>query len=113
MEQTELIVALLIIMTGFVSSGVLGSFYQVLSDKPIGFAVNYQSIIGSVTGVFLCVFAGPFIIMRNTIRGRRIEGRAFGWVVAASALATLWSFFTGIVILQFVFAFSAQLSGLA
>ncbi|MDB5519305.1 MAG: hypothetical protein JWQ17_6063, partial [Tardiphaga sp.] len=33
------------------------------------------------------VFAAPFIIMRNTLRGRRIERRRFEFVMMATVLA--------------------------
>jgi hypothetical protein len=41
------------------------------------------------------VFAAPFIIMRNTIRGRRIEQRRFEFVMLATMLAGLWSMMSG------------------
>lgn len=105
MAQFELLLVGYIIITGFVCSAVLGSFWQLFKAEPVGFAVTYTSWIAGFTGVIFCVFAGPFIIVRNSIRGRKIEGRPVGWVVAASGIASLWSFCTGLVILQFVLSF--------
>ena len=94
-----------IIITGFVFSAVLGSFWQLFKAEPVGFSVTYSSWVAGFSGVIFCVFAGPFIIIRNSIRGRKIEGRPIGWVVAASGIASLWSFCTGLVLIQLVLSF--------
>jgi hypothetical protein len=41
------------------------------------------------------VFAAPFIIMRNTLRGARIERRRFEFVMMATVLAGFWSMMSG------------------
>ena len=49
-------------------------------------------------------FAAPFIIMRNTIRGRRLERRRFEFAMMATVLAGIWSLMSGTVV---VAAFNA------
>ena len=46
------------------------------------------------------VFAAPFIIMRNTIRGCKIEGRSMQLVMIATVIAGLWSMMSGTVALM-------------
>jgi hypothetical protein len=64
----------------------------------IGFAVagalasGYQHRFAAVP--FL-VFAAPFIIMRNTLRGARIERRRFEFVMMATVIAGFWSMMSG------------------
>jgi hypothetical protein len=41
------------------------------------------------------VFAAPFIIMRNTMRGARIERRRFEFVMMATVIAGFWSMMSG------------------
>jgi hypothetical protein len=41
------------------------------------------------------VFAAPFIIMRNTLRGGRIERRRFEFVMMATIIAGFWSMMSG------------------
>ena len=41
--------------------------------------------------------------MRHAIRGRRIEKRPIGWLVASSTIAGMWSLFSGILILNLIF----------
>lgn len=109
MTQFELLLSIYIIMTGFSCAGVLGSFCQLWRAEPIGFSIDYESLLGSALGILVCIFAGPFILMRNTLRGRRIEGRPLGWVIAASAIATLWSFCTGLFIMHFALSIRSSI----
>ena len=46
------------------------------------------------------IFSAPFIIMHNTIRGARIEGRSFGFAMLATVLAGLWSLMSGTVVVM-------------
>jgi hypothetical protein len=41
------------------------------------------------------VFAAPFIIMRNTLRGVQIERRRFEFVMMATVLSGFWSLMSG------------------
>ena len=53
-----------------------------------------------VAAVPLIVLAAPFIIMRNTIRGREIEGRPFQMVMIATIIAGIWSLMSGTVVVM-------------
>jgi hypothetical protein len=46
------------------------------------------------------VFSAPFIILRNTLRGRRIERRPMPFVMLATIVAGLWSLAAGRLILD-------------
>ena len=87
---------------GFVSAGVLGSFHQLLTRRPPSFIVTLDSWMTMFVSILMCVFAGPFIIMRNAVRGRRIEKRPIGWLVASTAIAGAWSLCSGIVMIAMV-----------
>lgn len=112
MAYFELTLTAYIIVTGFVCSGVLSSFWQLFKSEPVGFSIEYNSWTAGFMGVLFCIFAGPFIIVRNSVRGRKIEGRPIGWIIAASGIASLWSFCTGLVILHFVLTLRESVSGL-
>jgi hypothetical protein len=85
---------------GFVASGVLGSLYQLITKQPPKFAFDGEGLLSFLAGLFLCIFAGPFIIMRNAIRGRRIEKRPLGWLVASSTIAGMWSMCSGVMVIN-------------
>jgi hypothetical protein len=44
--------------------------------------------------------SAPFLIMRNTILGRRQEGRRFEFVFLATLIAGFWSLMSGLVLVM-------------
>jgi hypothetical protein len=97
----ELLLAIYMGCAGFAAAGLIGSAYQLFTDSPPSFHIPAESIAGFMGVVLVCIFAGPFIIMRNAIRGRRIEGRPLGWLVASSTIAGMWSLCSGVVVMHF------------
>ncbi len=85
---------------GFVAAGLLGSLYQLVTSQPLRFTFASENLLIFLRDMFLCVFAGPFIIMRNAIRGRRIEKRPLGWLLASSTIAGMWSMCSGILVMN-------------
>ena len=72
-------------------------------------AVDFRVLNGGLQLVtFLAIpvltFAAPFVIMRNAVRGRRIERRRFEFVMMAALFAGFWSLMSGTVV---VTAFTA------
>jgi Family of unknown function (DUF6949) len=81
---------------GFALAGALASGYQVLVQRPPGFGLLQQGAASkAVAAVPFLVFAAPFIIMRNTLRGERIERHRFHFVMMATVLAGFWSLMSG------------------
>ena len=61
---------------GFAFAGALASGYQVMAARPAGFGLLGEGVAPKTfAAVPLLVFAAPFIIMRNTLRGAKIERR--------------------------------------
>ncbi|SNY94181.1 hypothetical protein SAMN04515647_4505 [Cohaesibacter sp. ES.047] len=87
---------------GFVCAGILSSLYQLFAQRPVGFRVEAESWGKAMIAIGMCTFAGPFIIMRNALRGRRIENRPIGWLFGSSAIAGLWSACSGVLLLNAV-----------
>ncbi|MCX2722294.1 DUF6949 family protein [Roseibium salinum] len=96
----ELLLVGYIACAGFVAAGVLGSLYQLITKEPPRFNFAAEGLMAFMAGIFMCVFAGPFIIMRNAIRGRRIENRPLGWLVASSTIAGMWSMCSGVMVMN-------------
>lgn len=95
---------------GFVLAGTLASFYQFIANRPVRFMVSVESWLMALASILLCIFAGPFIIMRNALRGRRIEHRPIGWLFGSSAIAGVWSLCSGIVVLNLILAAQSMVS---
>ena len=81
---------------GFAFAGALTSGYQAIVQRPAGFGLLQEGVAPSTfAAVPFLVFAAPFIIMRNTLRGARIERRRFEFVMMATVLAGFWSLMSG------------------
>ena len=75
---------------GFALAGALASGYQAMAQRPAGFGLLQEGVAPKTfAAVPFLVFAAPFIIMRNTLRGARIERRRFEFVMMATVLVGL------------------------
>ncbi len=97
-EQVQSFFALAI---GFAIAGALATGYQALTRRPVSFGLLEQGPrAAAFAAVPLIVFAAPFIIIRNTIRGREIEGRPIPMVMIATVIAGVWSLMSGTVVVM-------------
>ena len=81
---------------GFALAGVLASGYQAMAARPAGFGLLGEGVAPKTfAAVPFLVFAAPFIIMRNTLRGAKIERRRFEFVMMATVLSGFWSLMSG------------------
>jgi hypothetical protein len=99
-DQIQSFLALAI---GFAVAGVLATGYQCVTARPASFRLlNNGSRPQALAAVPLLMFAAPFIIMRNTIRARRIVGRRFTFVMLSTILAGFWSLMSGTVVVMLI-----------
>ncbi|HEY2136802.1 MAG TPA: hypothetical protein VGH49_12995 [Xanthobacteraceae bacterium] len=97
-ESTQQFLALLI---GFAVAGLISTGYQAVTQRPASFRLlDHGPHASTFAAIPFLVFAAPFIIMRNTIRGRRIERRRFEFVMIATVIAGLWSMMSGTVVVM-------------
>jgi len=97
-DQIETFFALAL---GFATAGLMATGYQLVSGKPASFGLLHGGPgARAFAAVPLIAFAAPFIILRNTIRGCRIEGRGFSAAMAATLIAGGWSLMSGTVVLM-------------
>jgi hypothetical protein len=83
------------LLIGFSLAGALSSGYQAFVLRPAGFGLLTGAPPKAFAAVPFLVFAAPFIIMRNTLRGAKIERRRFEFVMMATVLAGFWSLMSG------------------
>src|SRR4051812_44468872 len=89
------------LLIGFAVAGALTSGYQALADRPAGFGLLQEGVAAkTLAAVPFLVFAAPFIIMRNTVSGRKMESRRTEFVMLAALLAGFWSLMCGTVFLR-------------
>jgi hypothetical protein len=92
----DALTSLLSLCLGFAVAGALASGYQAMVQRPASFGLLQEGVAPrTFVAVPFLVFAAPFIIMRNTLRGRRIERRRFEFVMMATVLAGFWSLMSG------------------
>jgi hypothetical protein len=93
--------SLLALALGFAVAGLLSSGYQLLTLQPASFRLLHEGERNrALAAVPFLLFAAPFIIIRNTIRGRRIEGRGFAAAAVAAFVAGFWSLMSGTVVVM-------------
>jgi hypothetical protein len=108
LESLQSVVVLLI---GFSVAGSLATGYQLVTERPLSFRLlNGGAQPVTFLAIPVLTFAAPFVIMRNIMRGRRIESRRFELVMLATTIAGLWSLLSGTVVVSAFTAFS-QLFG--
>lgn len=90
---------------GFVVAAVLATGYQLVTNRPARFEMVMGETATSIAAMalqgLLIVWAAPYIIMRNAVRGRLLERRPVGWLFASLGIAALWSLCMGVVVLHF------------
>ena len=91
--------------TGFCAAGLSASLSQLLTGRPMAFGLGEAAQRPTIVGVLACVVAGPAIVMRNAIRAA-LRGRPAHWLVLSTLISVVWSFCSGVVLLDLIFRLS-------
>jgi hypothetical protein len=90
---------------GFAVAGLLATGYQYLTEQPASFRlISRGPHHRALAALPFVMFAAPFIIMRNTIRARRLAAWRFEVVMLETILAGLWSLMSGTLVLMLLAA---------
>ena len=86
---------------GFAVAGLCATGYRLCSEHFPSFRLlEIGPTAARFASIPLLMFSAPFIIMRNTLRGRRIERRRAEFVMVATVVAGLWSLMSGTVVVM-------------
>jgi len=103
----ESLQSVIVLLIGFSVAGSLATGYQLVTERPLSFRLlNEGARLVTLLAIPVLTFAAPFVIMRNIVRGRRIERRRFEFVMLATMLAAFWSLMSGTVVVTAFKAFS-------
>ncbi|GJE58625.1 DUF6949 family protein [Methylobacterium trifolii] len=80
---------------GLALSGLLASAFEMFTERRASFSLLERGGVAAVAALPMLAFSAPFIILRNTLRGRRIEGRPIPFVMLATMIACGWSLLSG------------------
>jgi hypothetical protein len=99
-ESLQMMLALAL---GFAVACLSSSAYQLATKQLASFGLLSGGPGPSAfAAVPLLMLAAPFLIMRNTLMGRRQESRRFQFVFMATLIAGFWSLMSGLVMVQAV-----------
>lgn len=85
---------------GFAAAGLIATSFEFATARRASFGLLETGDLKALAFLPMLVFSAPFIILRNTIRGRRLEARPVGFVVLATMVACGWSLLSGRVVLD-------------
>ncbi len=85
---------------GLALSGLLASAFELFTTRRASFNLLWLGGVTAVAALPMLAFGAPFIILRNTLRGRRIEGRPIPFVMLATIIACGWGLLSGRVALD-------------
>lgn len=95
----DTIVSFFALAIGFAVAGLCASGYRLFSQHVPSFRLlEVGPVPARFAAIPLLMFSAPYIIMRNTIRGRRLERRRAEVVMLATVIAGLWSLMSGTVV---------------
>lgn len=105
LTQTQLD-AFLAIALGFAFAGLIAAVYHAFRHEHVQFELLLTGGGKTVAAIPLLAAAGPAVIMRNTLRGRKYERRKVHFVAIATALASLWSMAIGYQLMNLLHGFA-------
>jgi hypothetical protein len=95
----ETIASFFALAIGFSVAGMFASGYRLfMRHHPSFRLLEVGPVPARFAAIPLLMFSAPYIIMRNTLRGRRMEGRRTEVVMVATVIAGLWSLMSGTVV---------------
>lgn len=101
MSQTQ-IDSFLALGLGFAFAGLVTAVYRAWRDQPPSFSMLFAGGPIGFVAIPLLAAAGPAIIMRNTLRGRKYEKRKIHFVAMATVIASFWSIAIGYQLMRLV-----------
>jgi hypothetical protein len=100
--------SLFAVAIGFAVAELCASGYSLVGmHLPSLRMLEVGPMLARLAAVPLLIFCAPYLIMRNTLRGRELERRGGDAVMTATVIAGLWSLMSGTVV---VMALQALLS---
>lgn len=87
---------------GFTAAGIVSSFYQLVTAKPVRFALLGDGAGAMFVSALFFAVCGPMIMFRTAVRARLIDNQSVGILCGGVAIAAIWGCCVGIVALDLV-----------
>jgi hypothetical protein len=103
--SAECVQSFIALVLGFAVAGCFSSGYQLVTQRPASFGLLRRGPSrAAFVSLSVIYFAAPFIIMRNTLRGRSVEDRSFQLTFFATIAAGFWSLMSGTMVVMVLHA---------
>ena len=102
--MNELSLIVFVVAFGFVTSALVTFLCNLIGGHEKGFQISFDSKGQIVAGFALCMFAGPYLTMKNTLCFWREGLLSYGILTMAFLVCLLWSFFSGVLVTQLLVA---------
>jgi hypothetical protein len=97
----DVLASLFAIALGFGVAGLCASGYRLFRIHPPSFRLlEIGPLAARLAAVPLLMFSAPYLIMRNSLRARRLERRRAEFVMVATIIAGLWSLMSGTIVVM-------------
>jgi len=92
---------LLALALGFAVAGLMASGFRLATSQLPNFSMlSAGPSAATLAMVPVLIFSAPFLIMRNTLMGWRLENRRFEFMFVATVIAGFWSLMLGLVLVM-------------
>ena len=91
----EFIVFLMVLAAGYVASGVIMSFYLLVTGKS-EYAPQPKTDFQRVATVGLTVFTGPSLLATNALKADQSQPKGYAWIMFGITL--FWSYLLGLFV---------------
>lgn len=98
--QPAFVEALQSLFLGFAFAGLLASAFELFTERRADFTLLQTGGLAAIASVPVVVFSAPFLILRNTVRGRQNDGRPVSFLMLAGMTAGIWSLVSGRIVLD-------------
>lgn len=100
-DYAEILLNLYSLAFGFTVAGMCASTCALITGEPLRFEMAAgRGNISILLGTGARIIAGPFLMVKNTLRALILKGRAPYWVMMSIIIASLWSFCQGVIIIE-------------
>ncbi|PSC04429.1 hypothetical protein SLNSH_14270 [Alsobacter soli] len=100
MLSPESVEAFQALALGLAFAGMVATGFEALTERRASFTMLETGGARAIASVPFVVATAPFIILRNTVRGRRTQRRRVTFVALATIIACLWGLACGRVIMD-------------
>lgn len=91
------------LLLGFTVAAMCASVSALVTGHNLRFEMSRTEVnLSMLLGAGARIVAGPFLILRNSLRAMMIKGREPYWVMMSIIIAAFWSFCQGVIILETV-----------